>query len=280
MTAEGKLVTDTAKSSFMVWNIDSGKFEMKANVIRPAMRWHPSGVVILTNEGLAHYSRDAVLAATGDPLKPAATIALGDTSHCLQAIAEAALHCFATVTGRGMIQRVAVGKDGRSLELLHAAQMDEGVTADVVFSAIAYGLLAVIAVAGFDVDRHANMLILVSENGVRMSKTDTIERDDGLPIVGVEWSWSGRSIIRFLISWSTRSVYVHYHIRKSQRLNQVFDRYQHEIVINGVIGRYDGNSNEDYIILIIYSQLQTRGKLVRLKQIGRASCRERVLMPV
>lgn len=265
MTEEGKLVTDTAKSTFVIWNIDSGKFEMKANVIRPVMRRHPSGVVILTDEGLAHYSRDAVLAATGDPLKPAATIALGHTSHCLQTIAEAALHCFATVTDRGMIQRVAVGKDGKSLELLHAAQMAEGVTANVVLSAIAYGLLAVIAVAGFDVDRHANMLILVSENGVRLSKTDAIARDDGLPIVGVEWSWSGRSIIRFLISWSTRSVYVHYHIRKSQRLNQVFDRYQHEIVINGVIGRYDGNADEDYIILIIYGQLQTRGELVHLK---------------
>ena len=54
-TADGRLVTDTAKSCFMIWTDATHAFAKQTSVVKPVMRVYDGNAMILTDEGLAFY---------------------------------------------------------------------------------------------------------------------------------------------------------------------------------------------------------------------------------
>ena len=118
-----------------------------------------------------------------------------------------------------------------------------------------------LVVAGFDVDRRANMMIALDDKDDRLSKLDDISNDDGLPIVEMRAYHDNELDASFIVSRSIRSVYVHC-LDGEYRLTQIFRRLMDGMLINGVIvicvpGKY--------ITLTVYGQLGTRGNIVRMK---------------
>ena len=54
---DGRLVADTAKSCFMIWNDATHAFAKHTSVVKPVMHvWSDGSVTILTDEGLAYYN--------------------------------------------------------------------------------------------------------------------------------------------------------------------------------------------------------------------------------
>ena len=142
--------------------------------------------------------------------------------------------------------------------------MVEGLKSNTVFSAITcpQPLTPLVVVAGFDVDRRANMMIVLNDRGYRLSKLDAVSNDDGLPIVEMRECHGGKKLdVTFIISWSIRSVYVHC-LDAKYRLTQIFDRLMDGLAINGVnVVR----SGDDYITLTVYGQRSSRDDIVRLR---------------
>ena len=199
-------------------------------------------------------------------VKPTFAIAVVDASQCIQAFAvyldDDGGAVIVVLTAKGMIQYVKF--DLSTFSISFTAQMVEGVKSNAVFSAIACPILSTppqVVVAGFDVDRRANMMIVLNAKGDRLSKLDAVSNDDGLPIVEMTAGHDAKLDVTFVISWSIRSVYGHC-LDVKHRLTPIFDRLMDGMQINGVIYTYlDGKD----IILTVYGQRGTRGDIVRLK---------------
>ena len=198
-------------------------------------------------------------------VKPTSAIAVVDASQCIQAfdvyIDGGVVYVYAVLTAKGMIQYVKF--DYPTFSISFTAQIVEGVKSNAVFSAIAcphYRTPPLVVVAGFDVDRRANMMIVLNAKGDRLSKLDAVS-NDGLPIVEMRAYHDDELDVTFVISRSIRSVYVHC-LDVKHRLTPIFDRLMDGMQINGVIYTYlDGKD----IILTVYGQRGTRGDIVRLK---------------
>ena len=142
--------------------------------------------------------------------------------------------------------------------------MVEGVKSNVVFSAIACAYNRtprLVVVAGFALDRPANMMIVLNAKSDRLSKLDAVSNDDGLPIVEMRAYHDAKLDATFVTSRSIRSVYVHC-LDAKHRLTPLFDRLMDGMLIKGVIYTYlDG----DDIELTVYGQRGTKGDIVRMK---------------
>ena len=259
----------SAKTCYMVWNEAKKEFVEKISVMRSVMRVYGSDIVtILTDEGLADF-KISQIKYIGYPYKPAYAINLLDTLHCLQDFdiyRRPDANIYVVLTDKGMIQYVERNSEEMEFKISNTAQMIESLTLNAVFSAIKFigsrfEQAPSVVVAGFDVVRQANMLILLDEKGDRLSKLDAIVRDDSLPIVELRGYHDEEVNIKFVISRSTRSVYMHY-LKADCRLKQIFDRSMDGLEINGVHIEYWGG---DIIKLIVYGQRDTRGDIVHMK---------------
>ena len=161
-----------------------------------------------------------------------------------------------------MIQYVLRSYINRKFEISHTANLIEASMSNTVFSCIVV-IESHIIVAGFDIDRHANMIIVLDDTCHRLFKIDTISNDDGMPIVNVQQYHDDKLGIKFVISSSIRSVYVHCMNVKTYEMTQIFDRSFDDIVINGMnFTTYDDGK---FITLMIYGQHHTRGEIVHMK---------------
>ena len=152
--------------------------------------------------------------------------------------------------------------------------MAEVFKSNAVFSAIACAYNRtppLVVVAGFDVDRRANMMIVLNDKGDRLSKLDAVSNDDGLPIVDMRAYHDRRLGVSVIISQSIRSVYVHC-LDAKHRLTPIFDRLMdgmqiNGVNVNGVIGMFmlTRYVPGDDIELTVYGQRGTGGDIVRLK---------------
>ena len=265
-TMDGRLLTDTAKSCFTIWNNVKHVFEKQTSVVKPVMHAYGSGsVMILTDEGLALYHIKDIKASTDTMVEPRSAIALVDASQCIQAFDwyVGGGGYYVVLTAKGMIQYVRLSSDA-TFSIAFTAQMVEGLKSNAVFSAIAcprYRTPPLVVVAGFDVDRHANMMIVLNDRGDRLSKLDDISNDDGLPIVEMRAYHDNELDVTYIISWSIRSVYFHC-LDVKHRLTQIFDRLMDGLMINGVIVMYVPSK---HITLTVYGRQDTRGDIVRMK---------------
>ena len=269
VTHDGKLLTDIAKSCFMAWNDAAGVFEIKTGVARRVMNVNVVGSVwMLTDEGLAFYHIDDIKASTGDVINRRSAIALVKAEHCLQAFtvyaaADNAIG-FLVLTDKGAIQYVKLSKIDGKLSITNTTQMVESLKSNTVFSAITFiwsRKPPVVVVAGFDVDRQVNMMIVLNGKGARQSKLDAISNGDCLPIIEINGYLDEKLDISLIISWSIRSVYVHC-LDAKYKMTHIFDHLTDGLVIYGInIVRSDG----DYITLTVYGQRDTRGDIVRLR---------------
>ena len=273
---DGKIVTDKAKSRFMIWNDDTKKFDMMANVKRRVMHvYHDDGsvvgysygggsVVILTDKGLEFYVTYRIRnASSGDMIKTAIDIiAVDDASHCIQSFAIYD-NFFVILTDKGMIQYLNFGGAVFStFKISHTTILIEASMSNTVFSCITCVKSNIVIVAGFDIDECANMMIVLDVNGNRLSKIDDISHDDGMPIVDVISYHDHKLDIIFVISSTIRSVYVHCMNANTYKMKQIFDRSFDGIVINGVINTYtDGKGT----VLMIYGQRDTRGEIIHMQ---------------
>ena len=80
-----------------------------------------------------------------------------------------------------------------------------------------------VVVAGFDVDRRANMLIVLNDKGERLAKIDAVANDDRMPIVGIAGYHDDKPGFTFVTSWSITSVYVHC-LNATRQMTPIFDR--------------------------------------------------------
>ena len=154
--------------------------------------------------------------------------------------------------------------DFSTFSLAFTAQIVEGVKSTAVFSAIVCPYPRTppqVVVAGFDVDRRANMMIVLNDKSDRLSKLDAVSNGGGLPIVEMRARHDYEFEVTFVASWSMSSVYVHC-LDAKHRLTPIFDRLMDGLVINGVIDKY---SDGDYIELTVYGQRCTRGDIVQMK---------------
>ena len=272
-----KLVADTAKTWHKVWNDSAKMFDGKAGVVRRVMCVYDDGsVTILTDEGLAFYPvkptmtfyrRLIITALTGMPAKSKSAIVLVDESHCIQACAaydKPDVFVYIVLTDKGMIQYVHQSRKDAKFYMMNTVQLVEGSNSNTVFSAIICRrslALVLTVVAGFDVDRQVNMLIVLNEDGHRLSKFDAIENDDGMPIVDM-FGWHDNKLdVILILSQSIRSVYVHC-VNVKHQITQIFDRHMDSLDINGV---NVGFSSGKYITLLVYGQRETRGGIVVMR---------------
>ena len=264
-TTDGRLVTDTARSCYMIWNDAEHVFAKQTSVVKRVMHVYYYGIVILTDEGLARYDINDIKASTGTVIEPRAATAVVDASKCVQAfhwyVGDDGYCFYVVLTAKGMIQYVQF--DFTTLKIALTAQMVEGLKSNTVFSAIACPRLRtppLVVVAGFDVDRRANMMIVLNDKGDRLSKLDDISNGDGRPIVEMRAHHDDELVVTFIISRSIRSVYVH-RLDAKHRLTQIFDRLMDGMQINGVIATC---ADGDCVELAVYGQRGTRGDIVRL----------------
>ena len=210
---------------------------------------------------MAHYDIKDIKTSTDTMVKPTSAIAVVDASQCIQAfdVYYDDGIVYVVLTAKGMIQYV---KFEVTFSISFTDQMVEGVKSNAVFSAIAcaYNRTPPLVVAGFDVDRRANMMIVLNDKGDRLSKLDAVSNDDGLPIVEMRAHHDRKLEVTFVVSRSIRSVYVHC-LDAKHRLTPIFDRGMDGMLVNGVITRY---ASGDYIKLTVYGQRGTRGDIVRL----------------
>lgn len=91
------------------------------------------------------------------------------------------------------------------------SQMSEGLKSSTVFFAITcIECHKILIVAGFNVDRQANMLIVLNEYGsYRFTKFNSISIGEAMPIVEMHSYIDRKLEITHIISWSIISVYVH-----------------------------------------------------------------------
>ena len=261
----GRLVTDTAKSCFMVWNDAEHVFEKQAIVVKRMMQMRDSGSVeILTDEGLALYHIKDIKASTDTMVEPRSAIAVVDASQCIQAFDwyVGGDGYYVVLTAKGMIQYVRLSSKA-TFSIAFTAQMVEGLKSNAVFSAIACPRCRSppLVVAGFDVDRRANMMIVLDDKGDRLSKLNDISNDDGLPIVEMRAYHDNELDVTYIVSWSIRSVYFHC-LDVKHRLTPIFDRLMDGMQINGVIVMYVPGR---HITLTVYGKKDTRGDIVRMK---------------
>ena len=265
MLADGSLVTDKAKTCCMMWNDLKKMFDKKTNVIRPVLSVCDDGsLTILTDEGLAFYHITDIKAGRGKTIKPMSAIKLLEASHCIQAYDAYTIDgafVYIVLTDKGIIKYVHHSFKGMTFELMHASSLHEGLTAKAVFSSVMHIEQSVV-VAGFDVDKYSNMLIVLNDQGDRVAKLDAVANDDCMPIVGIVGYHYSELAITFLISHSITSVYVHC-LNVENELTQIFDRMMDGLDINGVminLVRY-----REYVNLMVYGQCGTRGAIVNMK---------------
>ena len=174
-------------------------------------------------------------------VKPRSAIAVVDASQCIQAfdVYYDDDIVYVVLTAKGMIQYVKF--DYPTFSILFTDQIVEGVKSNAVFSAIACPDIrkpqVAVVVAGFDVDRRANMMIVLDAKGDRLSKLDAVSNDDRLPIVEMRARHDAKLKVTHVISRSIRSVYVHC-LDAKHRLTPIFDRLMDGMLVNGVIYKY------------------------------------------
>ena len=267
----GRLVTHKVKSCCMIWNADAKMFVKQTSVVRRVMDVRNDGsIVILTDEGLAHYHIAAIKISPGNTIKPRSAIALVEASHCIQAFSWHATDeafVYAVLTDKGMIKYARHSLSVKSFKLLHTARLHEGLTSKAVSSCVAWIWRAavvarVVVVAGFDADRHANMVIVLNEKGDRVAKLNDVANDDRMPIVGIFGYHDDNLDITFVISHSLTSVYVHC-LNVKHQMTQIFDRLMACVDVNGVMTNLACYGY--YSRMTVYGRCGTRGAIVDMK---------------